>query len=440
MRGGRRVWPWVAAGAFALLAALLALAPSIVAAVDWPEYVRDVSDSLPEEIRGRFTNGTVRVKVRLERSGWCGLSAKGTGLLLDWPFTFESQVGWSLFALSAEGSASFGLDGTGIRGGAEFSASARRGWNIDVAVPETEIGEGDGFTAAALRRIAPLAPSVSNIVVNGKMRFAASASTTNSAAVPVWEADAWIKGLDVSLVAAETPVAVSGFGVHAGATGIGGHVDVKPAFPHATLLEAAGFALSNAFASVRATETSLLVTEAGADVCGGKARVYSLFLNPERLDAGFTLLLDDIDAGLALGSISAFEGTATGRLHGKLPLRIRGGEGIVFGDSYLHSIPGETGTIRIGDATPVLDSLAAAGVPAAERANLAKAVKNLSYSVLNLSLEKEGERSHALGFKLEGTATDGGKTVPVSFGVTLHGELQELVNTGLKAQRRKAEK
>ena len=436
----RRAWPWILAGAAALLAAMALLAPSLAAAFYRPAFERDLTDALPEEMRGLFTNRTLRAKARLERRGWCGLAASGDGMLLDWPFSFDARVDWSFFGLSAEGSAHVALDGTTYCADATFSASADGGWTASVATPEADVGEGDGFTADALRRLAPLAPAVSNIVASGKFRFAASASSTNGIPAPVWGADAWIKGFDVSLVVDETPVAVGGLGVHVGATGIGGHVDAKPAFPRADSVEAAGIALSNVFASVRTTESAMLVTEAGADVCGGKARVFSLFLRPERLDAGFTLFLDDIDTGLALESVCAFDGTATGRLHGKLPLRLVGGREIVFGDAYLHSIPGETGTLRISDAAPILDNLALAGVPAADRANLAKAMRNLTYSALNLSLAKEDGDGHALGFKLEGTATDGGKTVPVSLAVTLHGKLQELVNTGLRAKRKKETK
>lgn len=65
--------------------------------------------------------------------------------------------------------------------------------------------------------------------------------------------------------------------------------------------------------------------------------------------------------------------------------------------------------------------------------NLAKALKNLSYSSLKFELKREPDgEGLALGMSIEGSATHGGTTVPVSFAVTLHGDLEQLINTGLK--------
>jgi len=443
--GKRRRWPkilaWIIAGTLAVtlavLAALVALAPTILTSIDYPEYVYDLTGSLPENVRGLFSNRTARIKVRLMKHHAWDLVALGKGKILDWPFSFDARLNYSLFGLSADGSAHIRMDDAGTRADATFSASATGGWAVDVSLPETEVGSDDAFLGDAARRFASLSPDVSNLVFSGKMRLSASAATTNGLPVPTWNADAWVQGLDLSLTSGETPVSMDGFKMHAGASGIGSHMDVKPTFPRASCVEAAGFVLSNVFASVRATETAYLVTEAGADVCGGKARIYSLFLMPERLDAGFTLFLDDIDAGLALQSIAEFNGTATGRLRGKIPMRLKGGSELVFGDAYLHSIPGETGTIRIADADPRMRILTLSGLPEDERANIAKAMRNLTYKVLNINLRKESEDEHALSYKLEGSATSGETTVPVSFEITLRGPMQTVVNTGIRAARRR---
>ena len=65
--------------------------------------------------------------------------------------------------------------------------------------------------------------------------------------------------------------------------------------------------------------------------------------------------------------------------------------------------------------------------------NLAKALANLSYKSLKFDLKREesGE-GLALAMDIDGTATHGATTVPVSFAVTLHGDLEQLVNTGLR--------
>lgn len=448
--GKRRRWPkilaWIIVGTLAvtlaIIAALIALAPTILTSIDYPEYVYDLTESLPEDARGLFTNRTARIKVRLMKHHAWDLVAIGEGAILDWPVSFDARLNYSVFGLSVDGAAHLRIDKTDMRADATFAASAKDGWAVDVSIPETEFCNDDAFLGDAARRFVSLSPSVSNLVFSGKMKFSASAATTNGIPVPTWNADAWVQGLDVALLSGETPISMKpismdGFRMHAGASGIGTHVDIKPTFPRATCIEAAGFAMSNVFASVRATETAYLVTEAGADVCGGKARIYSLFLMPERLDAGFTLFLDDIDAGLALESIAEFNGTATGRLRGKIPMRLKGGSELVFGDAYLHSIPGETGTIRIADADPRMRILTLSGLPEDERANIAKAMRNLTYKVLNINLRKESEDEHALSYKLEGSATSGETTVPVSFEITLRGPMQTVINTGIRAARRR---
>ena len=138
-----------------------------------------------------------------------------------------------------------------------------------------------------------------------------------------------------------------------------------------------------------------------------------------------------------LSCISAFHGNASGRLHGKLPFFLKDGKMIRFKDSHLFSTPGETGTIRIVDAQPILNNLALAGVPEAERENLSKVLADLDYNVLKVELKrgKDGEDS-SLGLKIEGSATRGNTTVPVNLDVTFHGDLDQLINTGMKLRRK----
>ena len=94
--------------------------------------------------------------------------------------------------------------------------------------------------------------------------------------------------------------------------------------------------------------------------------------------------------------------------------------------------------MRITNAQPILDNLAVAGVPDAERDNLSKALANLDYKVLKVELKRgeDGEDS-ALAFKIEGTSTYGKTTVPVKLDVTFHADLDLLVNTGMTISRRK---
>ena len=66
------------------------------------------------------------------------------------------------------------------------------------------------------------------------------------------------------------------------------------------------------------------------------------------------------------------------------------------------------------------------------------ALSDLTYSVLRLSLRPEANNDGmALSIKLAGSATHNGVTVPVSFEVTFHGDIEQLLNTGLKTALRK---
>ena len=80
---------------------------------------------------------------------------------------------------------------------------------------------------------------------------------------------------------------------------------------------------------------------------------------------------------------------------------------------------------------------ALAGVPEAERENLSKVLADLDYNVLKVELKrgKDGEDS-SLGLKIEGSATRGNTTVPVNLDVTFHGDLDQLINTGMKLRRK----
>ena len=93
--------------------------------------------------------------------------------------------------------------------------------------------------------------------------------------------------------------------------------------------------------------------------------------------------------------------------------------------------------MRIVDAQPIIENLALAGVPEPERANLSKVLADLEYSVLKVELKrgKDGEDS-SLGFKIEGSATRGNTTVPVNLDVTFRGDIDQLINTGMKLRRK----
>ena len=103
-----------------------------------------------------------------------------------------------------------------------------------------------------------------------------------------------------------------------------------------------------------------------------------------------------------------------------------------LGNIYLYSVPGETGRLRMYDSKPILDNLAMGGVPQDTCDNLSKALADLAYDVLKVSLQPEPDGGLALTLKIAGNSTHGDTTVPVSLEVTFHGELEQILNTGFR--------
>jgi hypothetical protein len=335
----------------------------------------------------------------------------------------------------ADGDLTLSIDGTDWRLYADFSAQGAKAWRFNANIAERPVSQDDRLLADVISRLA--LPAVSNLVFSGTFSLDAEGSSTEKCPVPAWSARASLKNVDASF---ETPsaglVEAKNLRVRFGVDAIASHRDIAPMFPRADSVSGAGFVLSNVFASVRATERSYLVTEAGADCCGGELRLYSLFLDPEKLSAGATVFADRIDAGQVLSRLAYFRGEATGRLHGKLPFYFKDGRTLHIRNTYLFSTPGETGKMRIEDPKPVLDNLALGGVSEETRSNLAKALADLDYEVLKLELKhsEDGEDS-TLAVKIEGSATRGGTTVPVKLDIAFHSDFDEIINLGLKFKR-----
>ena len=147
---------------------------------------------------------------------------------------------------------------------------------------------------------------------------------------------------------------------------------------------------------------------------------------------GFTLFVDDVDAGETLKHFKGFRGEASGKLHGKVKLFVKeGGRALRLGDAFLYSTPGEVGKLRMADAAPVTDNLALAGIDNATRANVADALTDLDYSVLRLNLKPDKDKTATLSTTIRGTATRGRTSVPVDITLNFNGELEQLINTGL---------
>ena len=312
---------------------------------------------------------------------------------------------------------------------ADFGASACE-WSASVRMPETAFSESDSVVRTLLEKYPVNA--VSNLTFSGSIALSAKAERTFRTPVPIWSVKLPIKNFSASLMAKDKPYALTGLSVTPAASGIADHVDITPMSLRVKSISAAGFDLENFRASVRVTERALLVTEAAAGFCGGQVNLYSLFLDPKNLNTGFTLFLDDINAGEALMRFNGFDGEASGRLHGKVKLFLReGGKSVRLSDAFLYSTPGETGKLRLKNPAALTDNLALAGFDESARGNVANALTDLDYSVLKLDLKRGEGKSATLSTTVRGTATRGNLSVPVDITVNFNGELEQLINTGL---------
>jgi hypothetical protein len=156
-------------------------------------------------------------------------------------------------------------------------------------------------------------------------------------------------------------------------------------------------------------------------------------MNLASLDAGFTVLLDGLEAGELLGLFPDVRGTATGKLYGKLPLAIRNGSAVRLRDAYLFSPPGQVGRIELEDSAVVVDKLRQSGVPEEACESLEKALHNLDYDVLRLDLTRNEDGENLLAIRLDGSAAEGKKRTPVNLRLNLNGDIEETINVALAA-------
>lgn len=426
-------WLWYAAGAMVALAvALVLLAPTILVSLSYPEITIDLSRFLNEKTSQLFSNKTARVDFSLKRGDLGSYDIRAKGVLLDWDFCAQANVAprFSILGVDVNGSADCWLTDTEWSLHANFDASSSGEWYVDIDVPETQVDQDDPVAGLLVSRW-PM-PAISNLVFSGGFSLKGEAGKSKALPVVKWSATARLKDFGISCTAGKMPVTVENLRMGVGASGLANHVDMRPMFPHADEISLSGCVMSNAFASIRSTESAYLVTEAGAECCGGELKMYSFFLDPKKLTAGLTIFIDGVDAGKVLKLTKGFNGEASGRLHGKIPLQLKEGSELKLSNAYLYSVPGEMGNLKVYDPQPVVENLALGGIPADVRENVAKAIANLDYNVLRLSLSPEGEDGMALNVKIAGTATHGKLTVPVSFEVTFHGDIEQLINTGLR--------
>lgn len=415
----------------------LAILPYLAPYLPIPELTFDLKEKLPRDAAALLSNTTITARLKLETSPRGGILVYSRGRLLDWPYELKAELDYSIFTLSGDVGVDFALEGSALRVSASAAATPWT-WTASATIPEATLTEADALLSGVLAKLD--LGDLCELKFGATLSARAQAEKTRAIPVPVWAAKVRVARGSASCLKGEKTFAVEGLSVTASAEGIADRVMIGPLAPRLKEANLAGILISNVSASIRATERGLYVNEASAEFCGGEVKLYSLFLNPASLTAGFTLFLDDLDAELLMRQIKGFHGEASGRLHGKLPLFLKNGSELRLKNAYLYSTPGETGSIRVADPSPILDNLAMSGVDQATCDNLGKALADLLYTVLKIDLKRDADGSLALGLKIEGSATHGRTTVPVSFSVTFHGDLEQLINTSLRLTKKKGTK
>ncbi len=302
----------------------------------------------------------------------------------------------------------------------------------DAALPAASLARGDALVAPLLAWSGATG-SVSSL--EGTVTGIVHVAKTPDAPVAEWFAAVRATDLDADLAAGDAPVALRGGATYVRVDGYGKMSLVRPfGIRWRTLSAGDRLALDAGNFWFRADDTkSLLLTEGSTGFCGGKVRIYALHMNWESLDAGFTLYLDDLDAGKILELLPGVEGSATGTIHGKIPLSVQKGKTVRLRDAYLYSPPGQTGKLRLTKTDAVIENLRAAGVPDATCDDLRTALADLDYTVLRMDLRQNRDGTGRLEVQLEGAATDGKTTIPVSLDLGFNGQIQDLVNVGIRA-------
>ncbi len=405
--------------------------PTIVRSWKIPTMTWDLSTVSPS-----LTNQTATAHVAVTKASYGGCDVRVSGRVAGLPYTLtvKSDFDWSWTGPSVKGVSTLSIEESRCRLKADFSGKSTTSWRAKVELEPVRLNEADPLIHRVFELMATNLLGTCQLV--GDLSLKVVAASTKKVPVPTWKASLVADAVNASFAAGENPFEIRGLRLLAGVNGVGSHVDIQPLRPMAANIEVGGFSLTNVHATVFKDDKRYLVTEAGAGCCGGSVRLYSLFLNPESLNAGVTLFLDDIEAGEVLKRLKGFKGAASGRLHGKLPLTVLRGKKLRFKTAYLYSTPGETGKLQLEDAAPITDNLTRGGVSENDCRNVARALKNLDYSVLKFDLKPEDLETNmsALALKIEGSSTVDGQTVPVSVGVTFHGNFEELINMGLRAR------
>ncbi len=178
------------------------------------------------------------------------------------------------------------------------------------------------------------------------------------------------------------------------------------------------------------------VASADLNWLGGQLHTYALNFDLNKHDTECVLYVDGIEVAQLLQLIKPLAGTGEGRLYGRIPVRYAD-ERWRLSTSYLYSIPGHEGLIKLYDTGPLEALLAQAGLARDVRQNLTRALKDFRFTAFAIELhppESGGEL--LLTVRLQGQSRDRRRPTPVDATLNLRGPLETLLNVGMSLGQR----
>ncbi|WP_272701456.1 intermembrane phospholipid transport protein YdbH family protein [Desulfovibrio sp. Fe33] len=135
---------------------------------------------------------------------------------------------------------------------------------------------------------------------------------------------------------------------------------------------------------------SILVEEAGFRWCGGHVSSKAFRIVPESREYGITLFCSELKLSEILSQLGLAKAEGEAALSGELPVSWKNGK-ISFNSGFLHSTPGEGGTIRV-EAMQDLVAAIPEGTPERGQLELAReAVRDYQYKWVRIKADTVGE-------------------------------------------------
>ncbi|WP_147819031.1 intermembrane phospholipid transport protein YdbH family protein [Salidesulfovibrio onnuriiensis] len=156
-------------------------------------------------------------------------------------------------------------------------------------------------------------------------------------------------------------------------------------------MAAGNIAVTNGRAAFQLEPRGVLLVEGGGfDWAGGKVSCRAFRVVPGRPEYDVTLLCNELRLSEILGQLGLAKAQGYAALSGELPVTWKNGQ-ISFNGGFLHSTPGEGGTIQVEGMQSLLDSIPK-GTPQRGQLELAQAaVKDFEYKWVRIKADTVGK-------------------------------------------------